>query len=213
MLQKLITAITEMNEKEAVAIAEKLLSNGTEALEMIEACQKAMEEIGKRFSSGECFIPELIFSGEIMKQISEKTEPYLKQGAVAKKHGKVIMATVEGDIHDIGKDIVTSMLDANGFDVLDLEVDVPVAKIVDAAKEFKPAVVGLSGLLTLAFDPMKATVSALEEEGLREKMKVMIGGGIIDEQVRQYTGADAFGINAMDAVIFVQKCTGGKQNA
>ncbi|MBC2716100.1 MAG: methionine synthase [Desulfobacteraceae bacterium] len=212
MLQKLTTAITEMNEKEAVAIAEKLLNNGTEPLEVIEACQKAMEVIGRRFSAGECFIPELILAGDMMKQISEKAEPHLKQDVAVKKHGRVIIATVEGDIHDIGKNIVVSMLDANGFDVLDLGVDVPVAKIVETAKEFKPSVVGLSGLLTLAFDPMKAVVAALEEEGLRKNIKVMIGGGMIDEQVRQYTGADTFGANAMDAVIFAKKWTGGKQN-
>jgi 5-methyltetrahydrofolate--homocysteine methyltransferase len=112
----------------------------------------------------------------------------------------VLIGTVEGDIHDIGKDIVVFMLDVNGFEVMDLGIDVPVQKFVDAVKEFKPAVVGLSGFLTLAFDAMKATVEALAKAGLRDKVKIMIGGGQIDDQVRKYTGADAYGADAMAGV-------------
>jgi len=127
-------------------------------------------------------------------------KPKLTQTADVKKIGRVVIGTVEGDIHDIGKDIVTFMLDVNGFDVKDLGVDVPAAKFVETVKEFKPQVVGLSGFLTLAYDPMKNTVQALKDAGLRDKVKVMIGGGQIDEQIRQYTGADAYGKDAMAAV-------------
>jgi 5-methyltetrahydrofolate--homocysteine methyltransferase len=116
------------------------------------------------------------------------------------RRGKVLIGTVEGDIHDIGKDIVVFMLDVNGFEVMDLGIDVPVQKFVDAVREFKPAVVGLSGFLTLAFDAMKATVEALSKAGLRDKVKIMIGGGQIDDQVRKYTEADAYGADAMAGV-------------
>jgi len=107
---------------------------------------------------------------------------------------------VEGDIHDIGKDIVVFMLDVNGYEVLDLGIDVPVQKFVDAVKDFQPAVVGLSGFLTVAYDAMKATVDALSEAGLRDSIKIMIGGGQIDDVVLEYSGADAYGTDAMDAV-------------
>jgi 5-methyltetrahydrofolate--homocysteine methyltransferase len=154
--------------------------------------------IGQRFEEGDCFVPELILAGEILRQISDVVKPQLTQAAEVKKIGRVVIGTVEGDIHDIGKDIVTFMLDVNGFDVKDLGVDVPAAKFVEAVKEFKPQVVGLSGFLTLAYDPMKSTVKALRDAGFTGK--VMIGGGQIDEQIRQYTGADAYGKDAMAAV-------------
>jgi len=143
-------------------------------------------------------LPELILAGEILRRISDVVKPRLTQAAEAKKLGRVVMGTVEGDIHDIGKDIVTFMLDVNGFDVKDLGVDVPAARFIEAIKEFQPQVVGLSCLLTLAYDPMKNTVKAMRDAGFTGK--VMIGGGQIDEHIRQYTGADAYGKDAMAAV-------------
>jgi 5-methyltetrahydrofolate--homocysteine methyltransferase len=112
----------------------------------------------------------------------------------------VLIGTVHGDLHDIGKNIVTFMLDINGFEVKDIGIDVPVAKFVEEIREFKPSVLGLSGFLTLAFDSMKETVQAIEAAGLRNQMKIMIGGGQVDEAVRTYTGADAYGSNAVAAV-------------
>ena len=131
-------------------------------------------------------------------------------GAVQKKLGKVVFGTVEGDIHDIAKDIVVFMLDVNGFDVMDLGVDVPVAKFVEAVKSFKPQVVGLSGFLTLAYDPMKNTVQALVDAGLRDSVKVMIGGGQMDDQVAAYAKADAYGKDAMAAVTLSKGWVGAK---
>jgi 5-methyltetrahydrofolate--homocysteine methyltransferase len=118
----------------------------------------------------------------------------------------VVIGTVEGDIHDIGKDIVAFMLDVNGFDVKNLGVDIPAAKFVEAVKEFKPQVVGLSGFLTLAYDPIKNTVKALHDAGYTGK--IMIGGGQIDETVLRYTGADAFGVNAVEAVALCRNWLG-----
>lgn len=199
MSQELIQAITEMREEDALKITQKMLDEGKDPLDVLEACRAAMEEIGKRFEAGDCFIPELILAGEMLRQVSDLIKPRLQKEAAQKKHGKVVIGTVEGDIHDIAKDIVAFMLDVNGFEVTDLGVDVPPAKFVAATKETGAKVVALSGFLTLAYDPMKATVEALKAAGLKD-VKVMIGGGQIDEQIRQFTGADGWGRDAMAAV-------------
>jgi trimethylamine corrinoid protein len=199
MSQELIDAITDMREDEALKIANQLLDEGTDPIEVLNACSKAMEVIGERFEEGDCFIPELILAGEMLSQITEIIKPHLKEEAVQKKYGKVVIGTVEGDIHDIAKDIVAFMLEVNGFDVTDLGVDVPPAKFVEAVKETGAKVAALSGFLTLAYDPMKATVEALKEAGLQD-VKVMIGGGQIDAQIREFTGADGYGKDAMTGV-------------
>ena len=198
MSQELINAIIEMREDDALAITNQLLDGGTAPMDVLDACKGAMDIIGERFEKGEAFIPELILAGEMMTTISEVIKPRLTAEADEAKLGKVVIGTVEGDIHDIAKDIVAFMLDINGFEVTDLGVDVPPAKFVEAVKETGAKIVGLSGFLTLAYDPMKHTVAALRAAGL--DVKIMIGGGQIDEQIRQYTGADAYGRDAMVAV-------------
>mgnify|MGYP001766725431 CR=1 FL=1 len=199
MSKELIDAITEMREEDAVAITRKMMDGGADPLAVLDACREAMGIIGMRFESGESFIPELILAGEILAQISAVVKPRIQQGSEAKKLGKIVLGTVQGDIHDIAKDIVGFMLDINGFEVTDLGVDVPPAKFVEAVKQSGAKIVGLSGFLTLAFDPMKATVEAIKAAGLKD-VKIMIGGGQIDESIRQYTGADAYGKDAMAAV-------------
>jgi len=198
MTQKLIDAITEMREEDAVAITNELLDSGASPAEVLGACKDAMDVIGKRFEEGEAFIPELMLAGEMMTAITDILKPRMAEEASGEKIGKIVVGTVQGDIHDIAKDIVCFMLDLNGFEVTDLGVDVPPAKFVETVKETGAKIVGLSGFLTLAFDPMKDTVAALREAGL--DVKVMIGGGQIDENIRQYTGADAYGKDAMAAV-------------
>ena len=199
MSQELINAITEMREEDALKITHQMLEGGAPPMQVLEDCRQAMEVIGKRFEAGDCFIPELILAGEMLTQISEVIKPRLQQAAEAKKLGKVVIGTVEGDIHDIAKDIVAFMLDINGFEVTDLGVDVPPAKFVEAVQQTEAKVAALSGFLTLAYDPMKATVEALKAAGLKD-VKVMIGGGQIDAQIQSYTGADAYGKDAMTAV-------------
>ena len=205
-MNALVEAITEMREEDALRTANDMLDRGTNPVEVLESCREAMTVIGQHFEAGDCFLPELILAGEILRQISDVVKPKLTQAAEAKKLGRVVMGTVEGDIHDIGKDIVTFMLDVNGFDVKDLGVDVPAARFIEAIKEFQPQVVGLSCLLTLAYDPMKNTVKAMRDAGFTGK--VMIGGGQIDEHIRQYTGADAYGKDAMAAVALAKGWTG-----
>jgi 5-methyltetrahydrofolate--homocysteine methyltransferase len=200
-MNALIEAIIDMREEDAVRTAREMLDKGTSPLQVLDDCRTAMAEVGKRYEAGEYFVPELILAGEMLRQISEVVKPRLAETAgAAKKRGKVLIGTVQGDIHDIGKNIVTFMLDVNGFDVNDLGVDVPAERFVQAVKEFQPQVVGLSGFLTLAYDPMKNTVKALADAGLRDKVKIMIGGGQMDEKIREYAGADAYGKDAMAAV-------------
>jgi 5-methyltetrahydrofolate--homocysteine methyltransferase len=199
----LIELIADMKEEEALALASEMLGSGYDPLALLDHCRKAMEIVGQRFEAGEYFLPELMLAGEMLTQIGSEAKPLIKDsesGAERSTKGTVIIATVHGDLHDIGKNIVTFMLDINGYTVVDLGIDVPVDTIVDSIKEHKPAVVGLSGFLTLAFDSMKKTIDAIEAAGLREPMKIMIGGGQVDDNVKDYTGADAFGLNAMDAV-------------
>jgi methanogenic corrinoid protein MtbC1 len=212
MSKELIDAVVDMREEDAVKIAENLLNSGADPLSLLDDCREALGIIGGRFAAGECFVPELILAGEMLRQVGAMVKPRISSsGAGAqKKIGKIVFGTVEGDIHDIAKDIVVFMLDINGFDVMDLGVDVPVAKFVEAVKEFKPQVVGLSGFLTLAYDPMKNTVQALKDAGLRDSVKIMIGGGQMDDQVAAYAKADAYGKDAMAAVTLSKGWVGAK---
>jgi 5-methyltetrahydrofolate--homocysteine methyltransferase len=202
MSQELIDAVVDMREEDAEKIADELLSSGADPLGLLDDCRTALGIIGDRFAAGECFVPELILGGEMLRAIGAKVKPRItSSGADAqKKLGKVVFGTVEGDIHDIAKDIVVFMLDINGFEVIDLGIDVPVARFVEAVREHKPQVVGLSGFLTLAYDPMKNVVQALVDAGLRDSVKVMIGGGQMDDQIAAYAKADAYGKDAMAAV-------------
>jgi 5-methyltetrahydrofolate--homocysteine methyltransferase len=203
MSEKLIEAMVEMKEQEALERARKLISSGEDPLRILNACSEAMETVGKRFETGEYFLPQLILAGEMLKQISEMLKPTLEDKTTpvtSEPLGKVLMGTVKGDIHDIGKDMVTFMLQVSGFHVLDLGIDVPPSKFVDAIKDFQPQVVGMSCLLTLAFDSMKETVEAIESAGLREELKIMVGGGQVTEMVRDYANADAYGEDAVAAV-------------
>ena len=143
-------------------------------------------------------------------QITDVVKPELAKLPEIKRHGKVVIGTVKGDIHDIGKNIVTFMLDVNGFDVLDLGVDVSPQKFVEAIQDFKPQVVGLSGFLALAYDAMKETIEAIKKAGLRDKVKVMVGGGQVSDEVRKYTGADAYGKDAMAGVSLAKEWVGAK---
>jgi methanogenic corrinoid protein MtbC1 len=212
MSKELIDTIVDMREDDAVGLAQKLLDSGAEPLSLLDDCREALGIIGSRFAAGECFVPELILAGEMLRQIGAMVKPRVQGGGgtAQKKIGKIVFGTVEGDIHDIAKDIVVFMLDVNGFDVMDLGVDVPVAKFVEAVKEFKPQVVGLSGFLTLAYDPMKNTVQALKDAGLRDSVKIMIGGGQMDDQVAAYAKADAYGKDAMAAVTLSKGWVGAK---
>jgi len=210
MSKKLIDAIADMKEQEALKLAKEMVEGGSDPAEILGAAREAMGIVGRRYEEGTYFLPELMLAGVMLNEIAEIVKPELAKSPDVKRHGKVLVGTVEGDIHDIGKDIVVFMLDVNGFDVLDLGVDVPPQKFVEAMKDFQPQVVGLSGFLTLAFDAMKDTVDAMKKAGLRDKVKIMIGGGQISDEIRTYTGADAYGKDAMAGVSLAKEWVGAK---
>jgi len=210
MPHDLSNALAELKEDEALEITRERLAGKEDAVNMLNDARRGMEIVGGRFAAGEYFIPDLIYSGEILKQIYEMVKPCLSEGIEVKRVGKVILGTVAGDIHDIGLNIVDFMLDSNGFEVHNLGVDVPASRFVAKIEETNAGVIGLSGLLTLAFDAMKETIDTIEAAGLRDKVKIMIGGSQIDEAVRKYTGADAYGKDAMAGVRLAKKWAGIK---
>jgi methanogenic corrinoid protein MtbC1 len=209
MSEKLVQAIIEMDEEQAQALTHQLIVEGIDPIAILEDCRAAMDGVGKRFEQGEYFIPELILAGEMLKSISAEVKPRVTSaGAGAPKKGKILIGTVSGDIHDIAKDIVVFMFDVNGYEVKDLGVDVLVRAFVSETKAWKPDIVALSGFLTLAYASMKETVDALKAAGLRDRVKIMIGGGTIDQHVCNYSGADAFGRDAMTAVALANQWIG-----
>jgi len=210
MSQQLVEAIADMREEEALKLVREMVESDSNPMEILDTTREAMDLVGKRFEEGTYFLPELMLAGEMMNQITEIIKPKLAELPDRERHGKVLIGTVEGDIHDIGKNIVSFMLDVNGFEVLDLGVDVPPQKFVGAIQEFQPQVVALSGFLTLSFDSMKSTVAAIKSAGLRDKVKIMIGGGQINDEVKEYAGADGYGKDAMAGITFAKKWVGVK---
>jgi trimethylamine corrinoid protein len=197
---ELTSALVDLREDDALAIVDRLLTEGADPVGILEDCKRAMDVIGERFASGEAFIPELVMAGEIMQAIAAKLKPYLSGETAGSKVGVVVIGTVKGDIHDIGKDIVVTMLDIAGFEVVDLGVDVPAERFVQIIRERRPQIVGMSGLLTVAIDAMKNTIAEIDAAGIRNGVRIMVGGAPITEQVRGYTGADGWGKDAVEAV-------------
>jgi trimethylamine corrinoid protein len=209
MSQELIGAILAMDEDAALQIVKDRLAAGETPESVLEDAKGAMTVLGEKFAVEEVYIPELIMGGEIMKGIAAELKPRITGDVAPETRGTVVIGTVHGDIHDIGKDVVCMMLEVSGYEVHDLGIDVPVADFAAAVREHSPQVVALSGLLTLAFDAMKETVEGLRAAGLRDGVKVMIGGSPIDEQVCVYTGADGWGRDAAAALKLAAEWTGG----
>jgi 5-methyltetrahydrofolate--homocysteine methyltransferase len=209
MSKELVNAIADVREDEALALAKGLVDGGADPTSILADAREAMDIVGRRYEDGEYYLPELMMAGEILNAITAMVKPVLAQAPAVERRGKVLIGTVAGDIHDIGKNIVTFMLDVNGFEVLDLGIDVAPEKFVESIREFQPQVVGLSGFLTLAFDAMKDTVAAIEAAGLRDSVKIVVGGGQITDKIREYAGADAYGDDAMEAVNLAAEWIGG----
>jgi 5-methyltetrahydrofolate--homocysteine methyltransferase len=209
MAEDLINLLADLEEEKALQITRERLESNQDPMAILSDARRGMEMVGERFASGVYFLPDLVYSGEILKQISAIVRPRLTGTAEVKRIGKVVLGTVAGDIHDIGLNIVDFMLDVNGFEVYNLGVDLPAQVFIDKIKETEAPIVGLSGFLTLAFDSMKETVAAITDAGLRDGVKIMIGGGQIDDEIRKYTGADAYGRDAMAAVSLAKGWTEG----
>jgi methanogenic corrinoid protein MtbC1 len=207
MAHELVDALVGMKEKDALRIVQEMLDAGESPQAVLDAGQEAMQIVGDRFEEGSFFLPELMMAGEMLRKISEIIKPKLAEQVDQKaKIGTVVLGTVRGDIHDIGKDIVGFVLDMNGFNVIDLGINVPEETFVEAVRENNPQVLALSGFLSLAFDSMKSTVDQVRAAGFNPM--VMIGGGQMDETVRLYTGADHYGEDAMAAVSLAKRAVG-----
>ena len=186
--ENLAAAMGELDEDTVKELLEAVDSPEA-ADKAMEACQKGMDTVGKLFEEGEYFVGDLIYAGELMTDAVEVLKPYLADGDAGTAKTKMILCTVKDDLHDIGKNIVRSMLEANGFEVLDLGIDVPAAAIVEKAKAENIKIVALSGVLTLALDSMKATVEAFKAAGL-EDVKIIIGGAPVSAEACKNVGAD-----------------------
>ena len=197
-LAKVKEMLSELEEDKLLEAVKSALSAGDDPMAIVEACRDGMEEVGRRFSAEEYFVSELIVSAELFNSVMKILGPKLEAASDGGPKAKVVMGTVKGDVHDIGKDIVVAMLRCNGFDVYDVGIDAAPQVFVDKVRETGAKVVGLSGLLTVAFASMENTVKALREAGL--DAKVMIGGGMTNEMVREKVGADGWGHDAVQAV-------------
>ena len=210
MTEAFINAMAEMKEAEALQTAKQMLDEGYDPMDILKACSIAMQTVGERFEKGEYFLPHLILAGKILKQISEQITPLIREGETARgREGRVLIGTVKGDIHDIGKNIVTLLLEANGLEVKDIGIDQDPGTFVDFIQTFQPDVVGMSGLLTLAFESMKETVKAIENAGLRDQVRIIIGGALVSEQVQTYAGADAYANDAAVGTRIIKQWIGG----
>ena len=188
--QKLAAAMGELDEDTMLKLLNAVMADGgQEAGKAMEACQKGMDTVGKLFEEGEYFVGDLIYAGELMTQAVDILKDALVAGQQGDVKTRMLLCTVKDDLHDIGKNIVKAMLEANGFDVLDLGIDVPAEKIVETVRETGIKIVALSGVLTLAVDSMKATVAALKAAGLSD-VKVIIGGAPVSEEACATVGAD-----------------------
>ena len=208
MSEEFVQALAELEENRAIEMAEERLDAGEDPMDVLDDLKEGMGVVGDRYAADEYFIPDLMYAGEIIEQISGLLQEEMPDQD-SDDIGTIVLGTVKDDIHDIGKDLVYFMFDLNGFDVVDLGVDVPPETFVEAVDEHDPEIVALSGFLTAAFDSMKETVEALEdaglveefeEEGIRDGRKVMIGGGQITDDVRNYVRADGYENDAPNGV-------------
>lgn len=203
---ELFESVVELEEQKAYELVKQLLEENNDPKEIIDILRKAVEVIGEKFNKKEYFLTELVMAGEIFQQSAKILEPALKADSVKEKNkGVVVIGTVKGDVHDIGKNIFVTLLKSAGFEVYDLGVDIPSQDFVNKVKETNADVVGYSGLLTVALETMKETTEALKSEGLRDKVKIIIGGLPTDEMWMKEAGADAFTDNAFEGVKIVKK--------
>ena len=206
--QRLFDAIVDGKAQLARSIVEEELRGGTEAVVLIsETMIPAMDEVGKLFQEEEYFVPELMLAGRAMKAAMEPLRPLLAASG-AKPAGVVVAGAVKGDLHDIGKNLVISMLEGAGFKVIDLGADVPPQKFVEAIREHKPEIVCLSALLTVTMTAMKSTIEAVKEAGLRSGVKILVGGAPLSEKYAMEIGADGYGATATDAVALARRQVG-----
>lgn len=203
MSKKLAEAMADLDEDVVLAEVKALKAQGTPALDIIASLQEGMEIVGNRFEKKEYFLSELIMSAEVFNEASEIIGGMGETGK--SKNGVFVIGTIYDDIHDIGKNIVSTVMRSSGFEVIDLGVDIPTDKFIEAIKQYKPKVVGISCLLTTCFDNAKECIKAIGDAGLRESTKILVGGGPVDDAAGKYMGADIVCKNAQQTVKYCKK--------
>jgi methanogenic corrinoid protein MtbC1 len=203
----LIHHVAELNEQEVLALVQQCLSNGDDPLSVVEDCQEGMRRVGERYEQRQYFLSGLIMAGEIFREVMELIQPVIKEKVRGNESGRILLGTVQGDIHDIGKNIQGMLLSCYGFTVYDLGVDVPPDAFVTQATSVRPDIVGLSGLLTSSYDAMRDTITLFRRnpDHTLGSIPIIIGGGSINDQVCQYVGANYWIVNAMDGVRLCQR--------
>jgi methanogenic corrinoid protein MtbC1 len=196
----LIMAMADIDDERVLSLIDTYLAEHREPYSILSELKEGMDIVGERFSNNEYFLVELVLSADVFKRAMEKLEPFLFTSRESSGSGKVVIGTVQGDVHYIGKNLVVAFLKSNGFEVYDLGEDVPPEKFIEKLKETGAKILALSGLITTTHDIMKKTIESLEAAGMKGNVKVIIGGGDIDQSIMDYTGADAFGKDAMSAV-------------
>ncbi len=205
-LKAISDALIELDEDETLRLVQEALAAGERSLSLVHACDQAMRVIGERYQRREYYLSGLILAGEIFKEVLESARPELERELAGEASGIVLLGTVAGDIHDIGKNLMGTILRSFGFAVHDLGIDVPPDDFVEAAVRLHPDIVGLSGLITASYGSMKATTALLKTEPrLQPRPFVILGGGIIDEDVRLFAGADSWSADAMEGVRICQR--------
>lgn len=209
-LDTLKQLLADLDEEPLLSLIQLRLQAGDDPQAIAEACREGMEIVGEKFANREYFVSDLVVSAEIFNSIMKIISPRMTANSGSRNHIKIVIGTVMGDIHDIGKNLVVAMLRCHGFEVYDVGINVPPQIFVDKVKETGASIVGLSGLLTIAFPSMESTIRALAAAGLRDNVKVMIGGGLVDDFVCRHVGADGWGRDAMEAVKLTRTLAGGQ---
>ena len=201
MLSQLTKSLIELERDKVLSEVRERLIQGEDPMRMIEECKEGMALVGEKYKNKEYFLAELMLSGDLFKEAMELIDPYLGENtAESDIKGKIILVTIKGDIHDLGKNVLGTLLKLEGFKIYDLGVDVNPDILVEKVKEVQPDFLGFSSLLTVTFDPMKEVIDKLKQAGLRDKLKIMVGGGITTPLVKDYIGADFQTIDAMEGV-------------
>lgn len=207
-MKELSEALRDLEEDKVYTLVEQYIDEKLPILEIIDALNEGMVAVGELFSQNTYFISQLMFSAEILKGVMKKLDPLLEGQETQDAKKKVVIGTVKGDIHDIGKNIATTLMRGSGFDVIDLGVDVPSESFVQAVKDSGAKVLGLSALLNFTYPEMKKVVDAIKDAGLSDHVKIIIGGAPVNEQVRQFCGADFVAADAVDGVNICKKIYG-----
>lgn len=204
-MNELALAMKELEEEKILELVKKSLDSGRSPIEIIAELNQGVVGVGELYEAGEYFVSQLMFAAEILNEVMEIMEPVMAKSDGGGSVGTVVIGTVAGDVHDIGKNIVHTLLKGSGYKVIDLGVDVPTEKFIEAVTEHQPKVLGMSALLSFTYPEMKAVVDGLSAKGLRDKVQIVIGGAPCNEEVREYAGADLWAPTAMDTVAFANK--------